>query len=103
MKFMIYFSIIFLLLIFQIGIKAESSSLSFINLISNIIANGQFVQENIIDSDIEFDQTLPWINLDLQFNANESNCSQDIQILVKDLNARKTWALKSKSCFSFHF
>jgi len=100
---MIYFSIIFLLLIFQIGIKAESSSLSFINLISNIIANGQFVQENIIDSDIEFDQTLPWINLDLQFNANESNCSQDIQILVKDLNARKTWALKSKSCFSFHF
>ncbi len=100
MKFSIYFS----LLILQIGIKGEPSSLSFINLIPNLIANGQFIQEKIINSYIEFNQTLPWIYLDHKFNANESNCSQDIQLLVRDLTDRKTWALKSKFyIFFFEF
>ncbi len=89
--------VIYLFLSLQIGIQAESSS--FIQLIPNLIANGQFVQDNIIDSNIEFNQTLPWINLDLKFDAYQSNCSRDIGILERDLRARKTWALKSKSCF----
>ncbi len=93
MRSMSYVSIILLLLIFKIGIKAEPLSLSFIDLIPNIIANGQFVQENLI----EFNQTLPWINVDLTLDANGSNCSQDIHLLARDLAMRKTWALKSKS------
>ena len=99
MKFMIYFSVIFHLLILQIGIKAEPPSLSFMNLIPNLIANGRFIQENMIDSSIDFNQALPWINLDYQFKANESNCSQDIKLFIRDFNAKKTWALKSKFCF----
>ncbi|CAF3562241.1 unnamed protein product [Rotaria sp. Silwood2] len=102
MKFKIYSSIIFLVLILQIGIKAEQLSLSFFNLIPNIISNGRFVQENIINSKIEFNETFPRLNQDLTLNANGSNCSEDIQLLAKDLNARKTWALKSKFCFSFY-
>ncbi|CAF2747121.1 unnamed protein product [Rotaria sp. Silwood2] len=95
MKFKIYSSIIFLVLILQIGIKAEQLSLSFFNLIPNIISNGRFVQENIINSKIEFNETFPRLNQDLTLNANGSNCSEDIQLLAKDLNARKTWALKT--------
>jgi len=95
--------LIFHLFILQIGIKAEPPSLSFVNIIPSLIENGRFIQENIIDSNIEFNQTLPWINFDLEFNANQSNCSQDIQLLARYLTARKAWALKSKSCFSLHF
>ncbi len=99
MKFMNY-SIILVFLILQIGIKAEPPAVSFINIISNIIAHAQFVQDNIINSSIAFNQTLPWINQDLALNANGSNCSQDIQLFIRDLTVGKTWALKSKSCFS---
>jgi len=95
--------LIFHLLILQIGIKAEQPFLSFVNIIPSLIENGQFIQENIIDFNIEFNQTLPWINLDFKFNANQSNCSQDIQLLARDLTAKKTWALKSKSYFSLYF
>jgi hypothetical protein len=95
------YSPIILLLILQIGIKAEPPSLSFVNLIPNIIGNSQFVQENILSTNIDFNQTLPWINSDLMLNANGSNCSQDIQLLIRDLSARKAWALKSKSCLIF--
>jgi len=97
MRSISYVSIILLLLIFKIGIKAERPSLSFIDLIPNIIVNGQFVQENLIDSNIEFNQTFPSINVDLILDANGSNCSQDIHLLARDLATRKTWALKSKS------
>jgi hypothetical protein len=95
------FVIIFHLLIFQIGIQAEPSSISFMNIIPNLIARGQFVEDNIIYSNLEFNQTFPWIDLDLNFNANQSNCSQDIHLLSQDLRARKIWALKSNFCFYF--
>lgn len=88
MKLMIYLSIIFYILI---GIKAEPPAVSFFNLIPNLISVGQNLQNNV-----EVNQTLPSINLDLQLNANVSNCSQDIQLLIQDLISRKTWALKSK-------
>jgi len=102
MKLMSFFAMLFHLLILQMIIKAEPSSISFMSLIPNLIANGRFVEDTIINSNLEFNQTLPWIDFDLNFNANESNCSQDIQLLSRDLRARKIWALKSKSCFSFH-
>ena len=97
MKLMHYFSVIFVLLILQIGIKAEPPSLSINNLITNIIASEQFIRDSAINSNNEFDQTLPWINADFTLTANGSNCSRDIRILARDLAARKTWALKSKS------
>jgi hypothetical protein len=90
MKFLWYF-----FLIFQIGIKGEPSSLSFINLIPSIIANGRFVKENIIDSNSILNQTFPSINIDLTFNVNGSNCSRDIQLLYRDFLSRQIWALKS--------
>ncbi|CAF1474248.1 unnamed protein product [Rotaria sp. Silwood1] len=95
MKFIIYSSIIYLILILQIGIKAEQLSLSFINIIPNIISHGRFIEENIINSNIEFNETYPWLNQDLIIDANESNCSRDIHLLIKDLNTRQIWALKT--------
>lgn len=88
MKFTIYLSISFCLLI---GINAETSSISFFNIIPKLITNDQSLQDNI-----DLNQKFPSINLDIQLNANESNCSQDIQILTRDLTSRKTWALKSR-------
>ena len=83
-------------IIFQIGIKAEPPSLSFVNLIPSIIANGRFVKEYIADSDFDFNLTIPFVHVDLSFNANESNCTRDIQLLSHDLMSRQIWALKSK-------
>ncbi|CAF3230961.1 unnamed protein product [Rotaria socialis] len=77
----------------KFGIKAES--LSSINLIPKIIANARFVQENFLDFNMEFNQTLPWIKLDLKLNSNESNCSRDIALLTRDLVTKQTWALKT--------
>ncbi|CAF3539956.1 unnamed protein product [Adineta steineri] len=93
MRFRSFFSIILFVLIFKNDINGES--ISFMNLIPSIIANHRFVQENIIDSTIEFNQTLPWINIDLTIDANGSNCSQDIQLLARDLATRKIWVLKT--------
>lgn len=90
MKFFLYFFLIFLN-----GIQIESSSLSFNNLIPSIIANSRFVKEKLIDSDFIFNLTFPLINIDLTFNANRSNCSQDIQILSRDLLSKQIWAIKS--------
>ncbi|CAF1405402.1 unnamed protein product [Rotaria magnacalcarata] len=77
----------------KFGIKAES--LSSINLIPKIIANARFVQENFVDFNMEFNQTLPWIKLDPKLNSNESNCSRDIALLTRDLVSKQTWALKT--------
>jgi hypothetical protein len=96
----IHYSSIVLLLILQIGIKAEPPSSSFVNLIPNIIANGQFIQEYIIDSNILFNQTSPWVDVDLTLDTIGSNCSREIQLLARDFRTRQTWALKSKFCFS---
>ncbi|CAF2438000.1 unnamed protein product [Rotaria sp. Silwood2] len=90
MKFLWYF-----FLTIQIGIKAESLSLSFINIIPSIIANGRFVKDNIINSDAIIHPTLPSINIDLIFNVNGSNCSRDIQLLSHDLINLQAWALKT--------
>jgi len=90
MKFLWYF-----FLIFQIEIKAESPSLSFINLIPSIIANARFVKENITESNFILNPIFPSINIDLISNANGTNCSRDIQILSRDLISTKIWALKS--------
>ncbi|CAF1020152.1 unnamed protein product [Rotaria sordida] len=90
MKFLWYFFLIIL-----IRIKAESLSLSFINIIPSIIANGRFIKENIINSNIILHTTLPSINVDLILNANESNCSRDVQLLAHDLINEQTWALKT--------
>ncbi|CAF1044534.1 unnamed protein product [Rotaria sp. Silwood1] len=90
MKFLWYF-----LLIIHIGIQAKPLSLSFINIIPSIIANGRFVKENIIQTDAVLHPILPSINVDLILNANGSNCSRDIQLLFHDLINQQTWALKT--------
>ncbi|UJR22251.1 hypothetical protein I4U23_025312 [Adineta vaga] len=82
-------------LIFQNGVGTESPSMSSWNLIPYIIANGEFVQKNFIDSNLDFNQTLPWINVDLTVDANGSNCSRDIQLLARSLKTKQTWALKT--------
>jgi hypothetical protein len=87
------------LVLFQIGIKAEPPSLSFINLIPSIIANGRFVKEHIVDSGFNLNSTLPSVHVDLTFNINQSNCSRDIHLLSRDLLSRQIWALKSKIIF----
>ena len=102
MKFKIDLLMIFSLLILQLGVKAESSTLSIFNLIPNIIANRQFMQKNMINPNVDSKQTLPTIHVNLTFNANYSNCSRDIKILATDLTAKKLWALKSKFFFLFH-
>jgi hypothetical protein len=90
MKFLWYF-----FLIFQIGIKAEPLSFSFINLIPSIISNARFVKENIIDSNFILNPIFPSINIDLKSNTNGTNCTRDIQILSRDLISTQIWALKS--------
>jgi len=85
----------YVFLLIGIGIKGESSSLSFINLIPSIIANRRFVQENFVNSDFIINPILPSINNELIFNANGSNCSRDMQLLSHDLISRQIWALKS--------
>ncbi|CAF3708092.1 unnamed protein product [Rotaria sordida] len=95
MKSIIYTFIVFIVLILQISIKGESLSLSSFNLIPKIISNGRFVQEGILNSDIELNETFPWLNQDLTFDANASNCSRDIRLLKRDLYARQIWALKT--------
>ena len=59
------------------------------NIIPNLIANGQLIQDNL-----ELNQTFPWIDIDLNFNANQSNCSQDLQRLSRDLRTRKNMGIK---------
>lgn len=93
MQFLIY---LYLILTLKISIQAERLSLSVLNIIPNIISNGRFIQEHFIDSTLEFNQTQTWMNLDLKFNANASNCSQDLDLLVRDLNNKQKWAIKSK-------
>ena len=89
MRFFWYF---FLL----IGSKVEPTSVSFINLLSSIIANGRFVEENYVNSNFPLDSIFPSIDFDRAVNANGSNCSRDMQILSHDLVARQIWALKSR-------
>jgi hypothetical protein len=96
MKLINYYLLILHLLILHGDIRAEPPSVSFMSIIPDLISNLQFIQ----NTPIEFNQTTPpWIDLDVKFHVNESNCSRDIQVLVGDLRARKPWALKSKSCF----
>jgi hypothetical protein len=90
MKFYVY-----LFILIEIGIKSQSSSVSFVNLISSIIDNRRFVQENFVDSDLIVNTGAPLINIDRTFSANGSNCSRDIQLLFHDLATRQIWALKS--------
>ncbi|CAF1048354.1 unnamed protein product [Adineta steineri] len=90
MNFLWYF-----FLFLQIQIKVESLSISFVNLIPSIIANGRYVKENLIDSNIIFNSKFSPINIDFTFNANQSNCSRDIQLLSRDFISKKLWALKT--------
>lgn len=90
MKFLVYF-----FLILQIQSEVKSSSLSFINIIPSIIANGRFVKENLINSKYVLQPVLPKISVDLTLNTNGSNCSRDIQLFARDLVSQQTWALKS--------
>ncbi len=98
MKFYWYF-----FLLIDIEIKGESSSVSFVNLIPSIIANGRFVQDNFVDSNLIFNPIVSSINIDRTFNANQSNCSRDMQLLSHDLIARQIWALKSKNIIIFEY
>ena len=86
-----------LVFILPVAIRAESPSLSFIDLIPTIIANARFVQEKFIDSQPIFNQTWPWIDVPLLATVNGSNCSQDLQVLARDLAARQTWTWKSRA------
>ncbi|CAF3405306.1 unnamed protein product [Rotaria socialis] len=85
----------FFLLIVQIGIRAESKSVSFVNIIPRIIANGRYVKENINHSNFILNPALPSINVDFLSNANSSNCSRDIQLFSHDLISQQLWALKT--------
>lgn len=91
----------FIFLILQIGIQAEPLSLSFINIIPRIIANGRFVKENIDKTDFILQPIVPSINTDLLLSTNGSNCTQDIKLLVESLKSKKLWALKSMLDVSF--
>ncbi|UJR26862.1 hypothetical protein I4U23_008173 [Adineta vaga] len=90
-----FFWFIFLLLS-KFEIKAESSSLSFVNLIPSLIINGRYIlEENIVNSNVAFKPTFSSINIPLVFNINQSNCSRDLQLFSNDLISRKIWALKT--------
>ncbi|CAF0748592.1 unnamed protein product [Adineta ricciae] len=82
-------------LIFCIGILAEPPSLSSWNLASYIIGNSEFVQKNFLDSPLDFNETFPWIDVDLTLDAKGSQCTQDLQSLARSLITRQTWALKT--------
>lgn len=73
----------------------QSTSWAFVDILSNIIANGRFVEENYINSDIPLEPFIPSIHSDLFGNINTSNCTRDMQILSRDLMNRQIWALKS--------
>lgn len=88
---------LFVLILPIVVVRAESPSLSFIDLIPSIISNARFVQENFIDAKPVFNQSWPWIDMGLLDTANGSNCSQDLQLLARDLATRQTWTLKSKA------
>ena len=78
------------LLIFPLAIDAQS--LSFVNLISMIIANGRFFQDNA------FNPTSPYPSIDTgaAWNVNQSNCSRDFHQFSKGLASKELWALKSE-------
>ena len=89
-----FFGFIFLLLLCEV--KADRPPLSFINLIPSLMTNIRYIKENMIDSNLVFNTTVPFIQIDSTFSANESNCTRDLQTLSNDFFARKIWALKSK-------
>ena len=89
--------IIFYLLFVRTYVQTdEAPALSFMSIVPKLISTVRFVQENMIDEVIEYNQTLPWFDLDDKVEINQSNCSRDFQILVQDLRERKIWAFKSK-------
>lgn len=76
-------------MMFLIGMGVESSTVSFFTALEN----GRFVQEEKV---MEWNATIPWVNFDLQYELNQSNCSRDIRLFIEDFQARKIWALKSR-------
>lgn len=87
---------IIIALIFYVGIQAEPPSLSSWNLIPYIISNREFIQKNFLDSPLNFNETLPWIDVDPTLDAKGSQCSQDLQSFARSLITKQTWALKSE-------
>ena len=76
-------------MIFLIGMGVECSAVSFFTALEN----GRFIQQEKVK---EWNGKLPWMNFDLQFEFNQSNCSRDIRLFIEGLQARQIWALKSR-------
>ena len=77
---------------------SDRSSLTFIDLISGVISNARFIEEENLDHWKSLENAT-WPKIDLTragANLNESNCSRDLQTFARDLATRQTWALKSK-------
>ena len=87
-------NILFLFLLLWTS-HVQSTSFSFVDILSSIIANGRFVEENYINSNIPLEPFIPTIHTELFGNINTSNCSRDMQILSRDLINKQIWALKS--------
>lgn len=84
-----------ILFLFLLLWTSHVQSVSFVDILSSIIANGRFVEENYINSNIPLEPFIPSIHSDLFVNINTSNCSRDMQILSRDLMSKQIWALKS--------
>lgn len=90
-----------LLLCFLRTSVSEKSSLTFIDLISGIVSNAQYLEENLIRSKTFFNRTWPWVDLHRLTDINGSNCTQDLRIFAQDLAIDQTWAWKS-NWYSLH-
>ncbi|CAF0782101.1 unnamed protein product [Adineta ricciae] len=88
-----FFGFIFLLLLCEVN--ADRPPLSFINLIPSLMTNIRYIKENMIDSNLVFNTTVPFIQIDSTFGVNQSNCTRDLQTLSNDFLSRKIWALKT--------
>jgi hypothetical protein len=88
----------YLLTIVLSNIAVQSSSLSFVNIVPIVHHR---MNANRLVFDFVPNTTLPMIHIDHQSNLTQSNCSQDIELLARDLISRKVWALKSKLSLIF--
>ena len=70
----------------------DAQSLSFVNLISMIIANGRFVQDNAFYPT----SPSPSIDTDSTWNVNPTNCTRDFHQFSQGLASKELWALKSE-------
>lgn len=85
----------FFILFLSIPVHCDASY-SFVNLIPNILVKGRSVIDPRVDNTVGFNTASTIFHLEKIYASNQSNCSEDLRLFVRDLNARKLWAIKSK-------